>query len=116
MKIFSTKDSNFKSDFDELLRRGAMDIDGVTSIVKGLLDEIKNEGNSALKGHIAKFDRWEPREDEDLIVSVDSMEKAYNNIDATLRDALHLAYDRIENYHQKLMPKSWFDYEKMAIC
>lgn len=112
MKIFSTKDSNFKSDFDELLRRGAMDIDGVTSIVKGLLDEIKNEGNSALKGHIAKFDRWEPREDEDLIVSVDSMEKAYNNIDATLRDALHLAYDRIENYHQKLMPKSWFDYEK----
>jgi len=112
MKIFSTKDENFQSEFDTLLKRGTMDMDGVTTIVKGLLDEIKVEGNTALKGHIAKFDRWEPNLDEDLNVSVESMEKAYHNIDATLRDALHLAYDRIENYHQKLMPKSWFDYEK----
>ncbi len=112
VKIFSTKDANFQTEFDELLKRGAMDIDGVTNIVKGLLDEIKNEGNSALKGHIAKFDRWEPSSDEALAVSTASMEEAYNNIDATLRDALHLAYDRIESYHQKLMPKSWFDFEK----
>ena len=112
MKILSTKDANFQNEFDELLKRGAMDIDGVTNIVKGLLDEIRTEGNSALKGHISKFDRWTPLSDEALNVSVESMEKAYYNIDATLRDALHLAYDRIENYHQKLMPKSWFDYEK----
>jgi len=112
VKIFSTKDANFQTEFDELLKRGAMDIDGVTTIVKGLLDEIKTEGNSALKEHIGKFDRWEPQSDEALEVTVESMEKAYHNIDATLRDALHLAYDRIENYHQKLMPKSWFDFEK----
>ena len=112
VKIFSTKDANFQTEFDELLKRGAMDIDGVTTIVKGLLDEIKTEGNAALKGHIAKFDRWEPKSDEALAVCVDDMEKAYHNIDASLRDALHLAYDRIENYHQKLMPKSWFDFEK----
>ncbi len=111
MKIFSTKDKNFQSEFDELLKRGAMDMDGVTNIVKGLLDEIKTDGNAALIGHIAKFDRWTPASDEALNVSTDDMEKAYNNIDSTLRDALHLAYDRIENYHQKLMPKSWFDYE-----
>ncbi|CAA6821746.1 MAG: Histidinol dehydrogenase (EC [uncultured Sulfurovum sp.] len=112
MKIFSIKDESFQDEFDELLKRGAMDIDGVTHIVKGLLDEIKNEGNAALRGHITKFDRWEPKSDEALAVSVESMEKAYHNIDAQLRDALHLAYDRIENYHQKLMPKSWFDYER----
>ncbi len=112
MNILSTKDENFQSEFDELLKRGAMDIDGVTSIVKGLLDEIKTEGNRALIGHISKFDRWTPSSDKALEVSLESMEEAYNNIDATLRDALHLAYDRIENYHQKLMPKSWFDFEK----
>ena len=112
VKIFSTKDANFQSEFNELLKRGAMDIDGVTTIVKGLLDEIKTDGNAALKGHIAKFDRWEPIDDKALEVTVESMEKAYHNIDASLRDALHLAYDRIENYHQKLMPKSWFDFEK----
>jgi len=112
MKIVSTKDANFKAEFDELLKRGAMDIDGATTIVKGLLDEIKAEGNSALKGHIAKFDGWKPADDKALEVTVESMEQAYHNIDATLRNALHLAYDRIESYHQKLMPKSWFDFEK----
>lgn len=112
MKIFSTQDENFKSEFEELLKRGAMDIDGVTNTVKGILDEIKNEGNSALKTHIAKFDRWEPTSDSELLVDTNSMRQAYENIDASLREALHMAYDRIENYHQKLMPKSWFDYEK----
>jgi len=112
MKIFSTQDENFKSEFEELLKRGAMDIDGVTNTVKGILDEIKNEGNSALKTHIAKFDRWEPKSDSELLVDTNSMRQAYENIDASLREALHMAYARIENYHQKLMPKSWFDYEK----
>ena len=58
VKIFSTKDANFQAEFDELLKRGAMDIDGVSDIVKGLLDEIRTDGNTALKEHIAKFDRW----------------------------------------------------------
>ncbi|NOZ91206.1 MAG: histidinol dehydrogenase [Epsilonproteobacteria bacterium] len=112
MKIFNTKDSSFQKEFDELLQRGKMDIDGVSSTVKTLLDEIKESGNSALKEHISKFDRWTPTEDSDLEVSIDDMKRAYDNIDSKLRDALHLAYDRIESYHQKLMPKSWFDFEK----
>jgi histidinol dehydrogenase len=112
VKIINTKDDNFKHEFEELLQRGKMDMDGVTTIVKGLLDEIKNDGNTALKSHIAKFDRWEPSSDEALEVSVESMKEAYENIDKVLRDALHLAYNRIESYHQKLMPKSWIDFEK----
>jgi len=112
MKTINTQDANFDDEFAKLLERGKMDMDGVTHIVKNLLNEIKEEGNSALKGHIAKFDNWTPTHDSELEVSVESMEIAYNNIDDKLRDALHLAYDRIENYHQKLMPKSWFDFEK----
>lgn len=111
MKIISTNDNNFKNEFNELLARGAMDIDSVTAIVNGLLSEIREDGNRALRAQIAKFDRWEPQTDSELLVSTDDMEKAYNNIDDKLRDALHLAYNRIESYHQKLMPKSWIDFE-----
>ncbi len=112
MKILNNNDENFQIEFNALLARGAMDIDGVTSIVKNLLDEIKSEGNGALKSHIITFDKWEPTSDAMLAVSVDSMEEAYHNIDSKLRAALHMAYDRIESYHQKLMPKSWLDFEK----
>ncbi|MEA3419262.1 MAG: histidinol dehydrogenase [Campylobacterota bacterium] len=112
MKIFFSSDESFDANFSELLERGKMDIDSVTSIVSGLLNEIRSEGNSAVKSQISKFDKWEPKSDAELAVSTDSMKKAYDSIDSELRDALHLAYDRIENYHQKLMPKSWFDFEK----
>ena len=39
------------------------------------------------------------------------MEKAYNNIDAKLKESLHLAHDRIKKYHEKQLPKSWMDFE-----
>jgi len=111
MKIFYSSDDTFEANFNELLERGKMDIEGVTSIVSGLLKEIQTEGNKAVKSQIAKFDRWEPESDDALLVSTDDMAKAYDNIDPVLRDALHLAYDRIENYNQKLMPKTWMDKE-----
>ena len=111
MKIFYSGDDTFEANFSELLERGKMDIEGVTSIVSGLLKEIQTEGNKAVKSQIAKFDRWEPASDEALLVSTDDMAEAYENIDPVLRDALHLAYDRIERYHQKLMPKTWMDKE-----
>ena len=111
MKIFYSSDDTFEANFSELLQRGKMDIEGVTNIVSGLLKEIQTEGNTALKSQIARFDRWEPKSDDELLVSIDDMAKAYDNIDPILRDALHLAYDRIEAYHQKLMPKTWMDTE-----
>lgn len=112
MQIIKTSDKDFKEKFDELLQRGKMDMSGVTTIVNSIIDEIKNEGNEALKRHIAKFDKWEAKDDGELLVDIASMEKAYNSIDSQTKEALHLAYDRIKSYHEKLMPKSWLDYEK----
>ena len=111
MIFTNSKNSNFKAEFNELLGRGKMDIDNVSSIVSGLINEIKKDRNKALKSHISKFDNWTPSCDEDLKISTSSMEKAYNNIDKKLKDALHLAYDRIKVYHDKQKPKSWFDTE-----
>ena len=111
MKIFYSSDDTFEENFNELLERGKMDIEGVTNIVSSLLKEIQTDGNIALKSQIAKFDRWEPKDDAQLLVSTEDMAKAYENIDPKLRDALHLAYNRIESYHQKLMPQTWMDKE-----
>jgi histidinol dehydrogenase len=112
MKIYDSKDRNFPAVFEELLGRGAMDIDQVSATVAALLREIREEGNAALRRHIARFDRWEPADDAALAVDPGAMKEAYEAISPELRDALHLAYDRIKAYHEKLLPKSWFDYEK----
>ena len=109
MKIFYSSDDNFEANFNELLERGKMDIEGVSKTVSTLLSEIRESGNKALREQIARFDRWQPQSDNDLIVSQEQMREAYENIDSELRDALYLAYDRIEAYHQKLMPKTWME-------
>ncbi|OIP53258.1 MAG: histidinol dehydrogenase [Helicobacteraceae bacterium CG2_30_36_10] len=111
MIFTTTTASTFNSEFNELLQRGKVDISNVTSIVGNIIDEIKSDKNRALKKHIAKFDNWTPLSDEDLKISTESMQAAYNNIDKKLKDALHLSYDRIKVYHEKQKPKSWFDTE-----
>ena len=111
MKIYKTNDNSFKKEFDELLRRGHMDMENVSKIVGGIISEIKSEGNEALKKHIEKFDKWHVGSDADLEVSTEAMKDAYEVLDEKLREALELAYKRIFTYHEKLMPKSWLDFE-----
>ena len=111
MKIINTKDANFKAEFDAILARANSGIKGVSSIVMNIIEEIVQEGNIALKRHIEKFDKWEVKSDEDLMICPDDMKKAYDNLDEKLRAALHTAYDRIKTYHEKQLPKSWLDFE-----
>lgn len=111
MIFTSTNSSEFKNQFAELLERGKMDIAHVSGIVGGIIDEIKNDKNSALKQHIAKFDNWVPQSDAELKIDTTLMKKAYEELDTSLKASLHLAYDRIKVYHEKQLPKSWFDTE-----
>ncbi len=112
MMFIHSNDADFKERFEELLGRGKMDIAHVSAIVGDIISEIQNEKNEALKRHIAKFDNWNPKSDSELKISQDSMSRAYDNLDAKLKSALHLAYDRIKAYHEKQKPKSWFDTEE----
>ena len=112
MKILYTTDENFKYEFEKILKRADVDIESVTPIVKNIIKEIKENGDKALFRHIAKFDRWEPEDSEDLMIDPDLMRKAYENLDEKLKAALHLAYDRIKAYHEKQLPKSWIDFEE----
>ena len=111
MMFIKSSDANFAENFEELLGRGKMDMATVSGIVGGIISEIQNEKNEALKRHIAKFDKWTPSSDADLKISTDSMSKAYDELEPKLKSALHLAYDRIKVYHEKQKPKSWFDTE-----
>ena len=88
-----------------------MDIDSVSSIVQNIINEIKEQKNKALFSHISKFDGWTPVCDDDISIDTEEMKRAYDALDTKLKDALHLAYDRIYSYHQKQLPKSWLDFE-----
>ena len=75
MKIIYTKDKEFKTEFENILKRAKSDIKGVSSIVMNIIDEIVEEGNEALKRHISKFDKWEVKSDDDLMINPEDMKK-----------------------------------------
>ena len=111
MITIRTSDTNFRSVFDELLNRGKMDMEHVSSIVKTIIDEIRTDKDTALITHIAKFDRWSPQGGSELKINPEDMKNAYDELEPALKSALHLAYDRIRSYHEKQLPRSWFDTE-----
>ncbi len=111
MKFFNTSDTNFKSDFSLLLQRGKMDIANVSTIVGDIIEEIRSEGDEALCKHIAKFDGWQPSSGLKLAIDPADMQKAYEKLDSKLKEALHLAYERIKSYHEKQKPQSWITTE-----
>jgi histidinol dehydrogenase len=111
MTLIQTNKPNFKSVFNELLGRGKMDMEHVSTIVKGLIDEIRVDGDIALIRHIEKFDRWNPSNVSELKIDAKDMKKAYDELEPKLKASLHLAYERIRSYHEKQLPKSWFDTE-----
>ena len=111
MKIIRTDDSNFQTEFEEILGRAKVDIKKVSSIVNGIIDDIVENGNKAVMEHIAKFDGWTPANESELFIDTESMKKAYDALDDELRHSLHLAYERIKKYHEKQLPKSWLDFE-----
>ncbi len=111
MTLIHTNDAAFPEVFKELLGRGKMDMEHVSSVVKTIIDEIRADQDEALIRHISKFDRWMPKSGDDLRIDTSEMKKAYDALEPTLKASLHLAYDRIRSYHEKQLPKSWFDTE-----
>ncbi|MRJ02686.1 MAG: histidinol dehydrogenase [Epsilonproteobacteria bacterium] len=112
MRVLATEDPGFDREFQRILDRAQMDMEEVTPVVQKILKEIREEGDRALMAHIAQFDRWEPRRSEELLIDPGEMERAYRELDPQVREALHTAYERIEAYHRKQLPKSWIDCEE----
>ena len=111
MRILDTTEGSFAQEFATILARADMDIEKVTPIVQGIIDDIRKRGDAALMEQIARFDAWEPKSGEDLRIDPALMQEAYESLDPKLKAALHLAYERIEAYHKKQLPKSWIDFE-----
>lgn len=110
--LLNTQQSDFSLQFDKILKRAKLDIQGVEKIVKGMLDSIRLQGSKAVLEHILAFDNWNPKNFEDLKIPENSMQQAYDNLDDKLRCSLQEAYNRIFDFHQKQKPKTWLDFEE----
>lgn len=111
MKCLDVRSSNFEQEFKKILARGQMDMSEVIPLVQKLLDDVRTAGINALCEQIVRFDKWQPKNLDDLMISKQMCEAAYESLDSRLKDALNLAYERIFSFHQAQKAQSSFTYE-----
>nr|MBP3724638.1 histidinol dehydrogenase [Campylobacter sp.] len=110
MKILNSKQANFASEFNKLVNRSNLDMQEVMPIVMGIIDDIKTRGDEALSEQIAKFDKWEVK--NNLAITQNEMKNAYEALSDELKSALDIAIKRIKSYHEKQLEKSWIDFDE----
>lgn len=77
--------------------------------VKMIIDEVKNDGDNAVKKYTSKIDGFDI---DEIKVSNEDISNAYNKVPVKLIEALKIASERVADFHSKTLPKSWMDKQK----
>lgn len=97
---------------DDILLRSQFSHDDVNEKVKAILEDVKQNGDNALKKYSKMFDNAEI---ETLEVTEKEIEEAYNRVDDKFKETLKLAYNNIEKFHKKQLRNSYITNEEDGI-
>lgn len=86
-----------KEEWDELVKRPHLDVSELNATVEGVLNDVKNHGDSAVIRYEEKFDHAHL---DSLSVSDAEMEEAESLVSLNLKHALELAHHNISSFHQ----------------
>ena len=91
-------------DLAETIKRSEQDVNNVLDTVSDILNNVKDNGDEAVKSYTEKFDGVLV---DDLKVSDDEIKEAYDTLDDSLLTALKQAAQNIEKFHKKQIPQEW---------
>lgn len=100
MKVY--KNPNRKN-WSEILKRPTMDFSEIEGIVAQILEEVKNNGDAALRKYSEKFDKATL---ESFLVSEKEYEEAEKLITVDLKNAINTAYRNIQKFHSSQTQKT----------
>lgn len=86
-----------KEEWDELVKRPHLDVSELNATVEGVLNDVKNHGDSAVIRYEEKFDHAHL---DSLSVSDAEMEEAESLVSLELKHALELVHHNISSFHQ----------------
>lgn len=107
IRQLNTSDDKFWKQLDEVLAWEQATDGGVVTVVTDIIADVKKRGDLALLEYTQKFDRVDVASADQLELSKDDLQKAFDNINPEQREALELAAARVRTYaeHQKM--ESW---------
>lgn len=91
-----------------LEERASTSYEKYETVVKEVLENVKNNGEEAIFDYTKRFDLVEITS-ETFKVTKEEIEVAYEQVDDRLIEVLKTARGRIASFHEKQMQRSWFD-------
>ena len=98
-----------KEEWSEIVKRPHLDVSQLNATVQGVLDDVKNHGDDAVKRYEEKFDHAHL---DSLAVTEAEIYEAEQLVSQDLKDALHLAHHNIAAFHQSQK----FEGSKVETC
>ena len=90
-------------DLAETIKRSEQDVNNVLDTVSDILNNVKDNGDDAVKSYTEKFDGVLV---DELKVSEDEIKEAYDTLDDSLLSALKQAAQNIEKFHKNKFLKN----------
>ena len=85
-----------KNEWSQILERPTQTVDDIEGIVNSIFEDVKANGNKAIKKYSLKFDKVEL---DDLFVSENEIIEAESLMSNELKDAIKLAKNNIFSFH-----------------
>lgn len=101
------RDPDFERDFSAFLDSKRENAADVNAVVSEILENVRWRGDKAVLDYTNKFDRLDLTE-QTMRISDEEIEQAVAACDKETLDALYLAAERIEAFHEKQLPESHF--------
>ena len=98
-----------KEEWSEIVKRPHLDVSQLNATVQGVLDDVRNNGDKAVKHYEEKFDHAHL---DSLAVTQAEIDEAENLVSHELKEALILAHHNIATFHQSQK----FEGEKIETC
>ena len=108
MKILKTygPDANAAAALiNQIEQRGSVNTAKVDTVVRTILADIRQGGDSALREYAGRFDALDP--DGPFAVSRQEMQSAWDQTAPELREAMELAQGNIRSFAQRQLPEEW---------
>lgn len=108
MRIVKLNSETKKDLLSNLLKRSPNNFGDFAETVQGIVDDVRDNGDTALFSYTKKFDKADITSDN-VRVTKEEIEYAYTQVSDELLDVIRKAKKNIWEYHEKQKQYSWFD-------
>lgn len=114
MRILQLSKETKSNILEDLLKRSPNSYGEYEDRVAAIIDAVRDKGDEAIFSYTKQFDGADISADN-IVVTQEEIDEAYQNVDPTLLDVIRKALVNIREYHEKQRQYSWFDSKENGI-